>query len=129
MQNCEVRLFGAAVNGQNENGDPRAAIHRRGDSEHTSFDFLGYTFRGRFLRGRRGLFVSFTPAISTKALKAKGLQIRAWHLNRLSGTDLSGLAEAINPQVRGWINYFGRFYRSGVVLPRLRGLFLPGDSS
>ena len=71
--------------------------NRRGGSEHTSFDFLGYTFRGRLVRGRRGFFVSFTPAISTKALKAKGLQIRAWHLNRRSGTDLSGLAEAINP--------------------------------
>ena len=95
---------------------PRSCTHkdanRRDDSEHTSFDFLGYTFRGRLVRGRRGFFVSFTPAISTEALKAKGLQIRAWHLNRRSGTDLSGLAEAINPQVRGWINYYGRFYRS-----------------
>jgi hypothetical protein len=42
----------------------------------------------------------------------EGQQIRAWHLNRRSGTDLSGLAEAINPQVRGWINYYGAFYRS-----------------
>jgi glutathione S-transferase len=50
--------------------------------------------------------------MSTKAKKAKGRQIRAWHLNRRSGTDLSGLAEGINPQVRGWINYYGAFYRS-----------------
>jgi RNA-directed DNA polymerase len=85
---------------------------RRGTSEHTSFDFLGYTFRGRRARGRRGFFVSFSPAMSTKAKKAKGLQIRAWHLNRRSGTDLSGLARDINPQVRGWINYYGAFYRS-----------------
>ncbi len=77
---------------------------RRGNAEHTSFDFLGYTFRGRQARGRRGLFVSFSPAMSTKAKRAKGQQIRAWHLNRRSGTDLSGLAEDINPQVRGWIN-------------------------
>ena len=49
---------------------------------------------------------------AAKAKKAKGQQIRAWHLNRRSGTDLSGLAEAINPQVRGWINYYGAFYRS-----------------
>jgi RNA-directed DNA polymerase len=86
--------------------------NRRGDSEHTSLDFLGYTFRGRRARGPRGYFVSFSPAMSTKAKKAKGLQIRAWHLNRRSGTDLSGLAEEINPQVRGWINYYGAFYRS-----------------
>ena len=55
---------------------------------------------------------SFTPAMSDKAMKAKGKQIRDWHLNRRSGTDLSGLAEEINPQVRGWINYYGAFYRS-----------------
>jgi hypothetical protein len=71
-----------------------------------------YTFRGRLARGPRGYFTGFSPAISNKAKKAKGRQIRAWHLNRRSGTDLSGLAEAINPQVRGWINYYGAFYRS-----------------
>jgi hypothetical protein len=86
--------------------------NRRGDSEHTSFDFLGYTFRGRFARGRHGYFVSFSPAMSGKAKKAKSKQIRGWHLNRRVGTDLSGLAGSINPQLRGWINYYGRFYRS-----------------
>src|SRR5665213_1671686 len=85
---------------------------RRGDFEHTSFDFLGYTFRGRVVRGRRGFFVGFNPAMSDKAMKAKGKQIRDWHLNRRSSTDLSGLAKDINPQVRGWINYYGAFYRS-----------------
>jgi group II intron reverse transcriptase/maturase len=86
--------------------------NRRGTSEHTSFDFLGYTFRGRFLRGREGFFVSFSPAMSAQAKKAKGKQIRDWHLNRRIGTDLSGLAWDINAQVRGWINYYGAFYRS-----------------
>ncbi len=87
------------------------AIRRR-NFEHTSFDFLGYTFRARVVRGPRGYFVSFNPAISNAAMKAKNKQIRAWHLRRRSRTDLSGLAEDINPQVRGWINYYGRFYRS-----------------
>ena len=82
-----------------------ASRHGRGDPEHTSFDFLGYTFRGRVARGPRGLFVSFSPAISANAKKAVGQKIRAWHLNRRSGTDLSSLAEEINPQVRGWIGY------------------------
>ena len=79
--------------------------NRRGTSEHTSFDFLGYTFRARLAASRRGFFANFLPAMSANAKKAKGLQIRAWHLNRRSGTDLSGLAEEINPQVRGWIDY------------------------
>lgn len=85
---------------------------RRGDSEHTSFDFLGYTFRARRAKGRRGLFVSFLPAMSQKARRAVSHKIRAWHLNRCSGTDLSSLAREINTQVRGWINYYGAFYRS-----------------
>ena len=93
---------------------------RRGSAEHTSFDFLGYTFRVRLARGRRGYFVSFAPAMSAKAKKAKGQQIRAWHLNRRSGTDLSGLAREINPQVRGWIDYYGRFHRSELYSLALR---------
>jgi RNA-directed DNA polymerase len=86
--------------------------NRPGSFEHTGFDFLGYTFRGRLARGPRGYFLSFSPAMSAKAKLAVGQTIRAWHLNRRSGTDLSGLAEAINPQVRGWINYYGAFFRS-----------------
>jgi group II intron reverse transcriptase/maturase len=86
--------------------------NRPGNAEHTSFDFLGYTFRARLARGRRGFFASFAPAISAKAKKAVGQKVRAWHLNRRSGTDLSGLATEINPQMRGWIGYYGAFYRS-----------------
>jgi len=88
--------------------------NHRGSSEYTSFDFLGYSFRGRRATSRRGFFVSFSPAISNSAKKAVGQQVGSWHLNRRSGTDLSGLAEEINPQVRGWINYYGAFYRSEV---------------
>ena len=45
--------------------------NRRGEAEHTSFDFLGYTFRGRLVRGRRGFFVSFAPAMSTTARRRR----------------------------------------------------------
>ena len=58
--------------------------------------------------------MSFSPAMSAQAKKAKGKQIRDWHLNRRSGSDLSGLAWAINAQVRGWINYYG------ACVPRMR---------
>jgi hypothetical protein len=79
--------------------------NRRGNSEHTSFDYLGYTFRERLAIGPRGYFSGFSPAMSNGARKAVGQKIRTWHLNRRNGSDLSGLAEAINPQVRGWVNY------------------------
>jgi len=64
-----------------------------------------HTFRGRTVLARGRLFIGFNPAMSTAAKTAKGKQIRDWHLKRRSDTDLSGLAEDINPQVRGWINY------------------------
>src|SRR6185437_7554573 len=74
--------------------------NRRGDFGHTSFDFLGYTFRGRLAKGPRGYFTGFSPAISATARKAKGKQIRDWHLNRRSSADLSALAREINPRSR-----------------------------
>ena len=74
---------------------------RRGTHEHTSFDFLGYTSGLAGSVAAEGFFVNFLPAMSAKARKAKGQQIRAWHLKRRSGTGLSGLAQDINPQVRG----------------------------
>ena len=91
---------------------------RRDEAQHTSFDFLGYTFRGRLARGRRGFFVSFSPAMSPKAKQAIGKQISHWHLNRRSATDLASLARAINAPVRGWFNYYGAFYRLRVVCHR-----------
>ena len=42
-------------------------------------------------KGRRGYFTGFSPAISGKAKKAKGKQIRDWHLNRRSSADLTRL--------------------------------------
>ena len=86
--------------------------NRMGNAEHTSFDFLGYTFQARLAHGKHGHFVNFLPAMSNRARKTIGKSIRDWHLKRRSGTDLSGLAKDINPQLRGWISYYGAFYRS-----------------
>ncbi|MFI9630870.1 group II intron maturase-specific domain-containing protein [Streptomyces sp. NPDC052042] len=38
-----------------------------------------------------------------------------------SGSSLADLAREINPVVRGWINYYGRFYPSALV-PSLKGI-------
>ncbi len=86
--------------------------NRRGEAEHTSFDFLGYTFRGRLARGRRGFFVSFLPAMSARRGRRRVSRSGPGTSTVARGTDLSGIAKDINPQVRGWINYYGVFYRS-----------------
>jgi RNA-directed DNA polymerase len=88
---------------------------RKGSHEHERFDFLGYTFRPRFAVSRHGPFVSFLPAISDHAAKAVRATIRGWRMHRHSDRSLTNLAEFANPIVRGWITYYGRFYRSRLM--------------
>ncbi|MCA1703586.1 MAG: group II intron reverse transcriptase/maturase [Actinobacteria bacterium] len=90
--------------------------NRDGSHEHEQFTFLGYTFRPRRARNRSGeLFVSFCPAVADDAAKEIGRTIKRWRLHLWSGQTLADLAEAINPIVRGLINYYGRFYRSRLI--------------
>ena len=89
---------------------------RRGSYEHTKFTFLGYEFRPRLAKNRYGKhFVSFLPAVSTEAMKAMGREMRSWHLSRRSDKSLDDLAHMFNSIVQGWINYYGRFYRSRLL--------------
>jgi RNA-directed DNA polymerase len=90
---------------------------RRGDFEPHSFDFLSYTFRLRSAKGKNGnLFVGFLPAVSAKAAKKIREVIRSWELTtRKTTSTLKDLADLINPIVRGWVNYYGRFYRSKMM--------------
>jgi RNA-directed DNA polymerase len=86
---------------------------RRESYEHTSFTFLGYGFRVRKVRTRRGdYFFSFNPAISDEAAKRIRAQIRSWRLHLRSSWTLKELAREVNLTARGWINYYGRFYPS-----------------
>lgn len=85
--------------------------NRRGSAEHTSFTFLGYTFRPRGARNKNGVvFTSFLPAVSKDALKKMGQVVRRWRLHRRTDLDFVDLARMINPIVRGWMNYYGKFY-------------------
>jgi RNA-directed DNA polymerase len=80
----------------------------------TSFTFLGYTFRARKAPTRDGksMFTAFLPAVSRDALKQRGREIRRWRINLRTTTDLAGLAKWMNPIIRGWMTYYGKFYRT-----------------
>jgi RNA-directed DNA polymerase len=93
---------------------------RRGSHEHTSFTFLGYGFRARKARAKDGrYFISFLPAMSPEAQKAKGAQLRKLRVHRRTDLSLGDLARWLNPIMGGWMNYYGRFYRSE-MLPLLQ---------
>ena len=82
------------------------------------FDFLGYTFRPRRSITRKGkLFIGFSPAVSDDAVKKIRGEIRSWKLHLCSGTTLEELARKFNPIVRGWLQYYGRYYRSALNAP------------
>jgi RNA-directed DNA polymerase len=89
--------------------------NRRGEHEHTAFTFLGYTFRARGARTRTGtVFTAFAPAISKEALKRISETVRRWRLDRKTGQTLNDLARWVNPIVRGWMQYYGRFNHSAL---------------
>jgi RNA-directed DNA polymerase len=96
---------------------------RRGPHPHLQFDFLGYTFRPRRAKNRWGKpFVSFLPAVSNTAAKKIRAMIRDWRLGAIrNNQSLEEIARFVNPYVRGWVNYYGRFYRSALT-PVLRHL-------
>jgi len=79
----------------------------------TKFDFLGYTFRPRRSKNRYGKhFINFTPAVSNKAKKAMRQTIRGWRMHLKPDKTLEDLSRMFNPVIRGWVNYYGRFYKS-----------------
>ena len=88
------------------------SLRKRAD-QHESFDFLGYGFRARLCKGRN-CFVGFTPAVSKSAIKAMGATIRGWKLQLWSSASLEDIAKRINPVVRGWLNYYGKFRKSAL---------------
>ena len=93
--------------------------NRHGHHEHESFTFLGYTFRTRSSRSKHGrMFAAFLPAVSRAALVEMGRQVRRWRLHLRVGANLADLARWMNPIVRGWMQYYGRFY-SAMLHPLL----------
>jgi len=89
--------------------------NRQKDYPAEKFDFLGYTFRPRESRSKRGeYFVSFSPAISNKAATSVRRTMRKWCLHMRSDKSLVEISRYINPILRGWINYYGKYNRSSL---------------
>jgi group II intron reverse transcriptase/maturase len=85
------------------------------------FDFLGYCFRPRLGRRFRdnSLFCGFNPAVSSSAMKAMRSTIRELKLRHPTQLSLQEIARRLNPLLRGWIEYYGR-YAPSALYPLLR---------
>ncbi|MBW8688406.1 group II intron reverse transcriptase/maturase [Chitinophaga sp. B61] len=79
-----------------------------------SFDFLGYTFRPRMAQNsQRGVwFTNWLPAVSRKALSSMNKAMRKWQVFHQTTITLQEVSAFINPILRGWIRYYGKFYKA-----------------
>src|SRR5438876_617437 len=89
---------------------------RRGVYPNVTFDFLGYCFRPRRVMqpSDRKVVGGFTPAVSPTAMKAMCATIRDLNIRRSTQDTLADIARKLNPLLRGWIAYYGRYTPSAL---------------
>lgn len=84
--------------------------NRRSQYPNVEFDFLGYRFRQELVRNREGKrFMSFGPQVSARSLKTMRRTIKELKIRKHVGLRLADIAVMINPILRGWHNYYGRY--------------------
>nr|WP_244443445.1 group II intron reverse transcriptase/maturase [Bradyrhizobium sp. Ai1a-2] len=87
---------------------------RKGNYPNVVFDFLGYQFRPRQVGNKQdgSFFCGYTPAVSPTAMKSMRETLRGLNIPRRTPAALADIAREVNPLLRGWIAYYGRFSRS-----------------
>jgi len=84
---------------------------RKGTYPVVKFDFLGYSFQPRTTKSKKtkGLFLGFDCAISISSRKRIADKLGEIGVEKLSFKSIVGIAQYLNPMIRGWINYYGKF--------------------
>ena len=81
----------------------------------TSFTFLGFDFCPRESKNRQGeRYLNFSAGVSKAALKDMKAQIKRWHLPLRNDKNIQEIARYINPVLRGWYQYYGKFYKTAL---------------
>ena len=90
---------------------------RKGTHPNVTFDFLGYGFRPRRVKSARNtkVFCGFNPAVSASALKSMREKIRDLNIRRRTHVTMAEIARQLNPILRGWIKYYGRYTPSALL--------------
>lgn len=91
---------------------------REENHEMVKFDFLGYSFQPRSTKSKRtgNLFVGFDCAISISSKKRIADKMKELDIVHLTHKSIVGVAIYLDPFIRGWVNYYGRF-RIGALKP------------
>lgn len=75
------------------------------------FDFLGYSFQPRTTKSKKneGLFLGFDCAISISSRKRIADKLEELKVEKMTFKSIVGIAQKLNPMIRGWINYYGKY--------------------
>ncbi len=86
-------------------------FRRRKKYKKVQFDFLGYTFQPRTSKSKKtgSLFLGFDCAMSIQSRTRIFEQIRKMEIPRMRCDSIVGIAHHLNPKLRGWIRYFGKY--------------------
>jgi group II intron reverse transcriptase/maturase len=88
----------------------------KAEYDRISFDFLGFTFRPRLGRTKKGKYiVGFTPAISQKASKRIRTEITSWSWQKWQQCDIKIIIQHCQSKLRGWMNYYSVYGRKEIV--------------
>jgi group II intron reverse transcriptase/maturase len=88
---------------------------RQKQHPNTAFDFLGYTFRKVLIKDRLGrLQMNFIASVSKNAGQTLKDKVKSLKIHKRTGSKIEMIAEKLNPILRGWMNYFGKFNRSAM---------------
>ena len=87
--------------------------YNRQDYPVVAFDFLGYTFRPRLIKTRRGEHgLYFLAAISQKSAKAIRQKINGWPWSYWCHKELKDIRAYSRSRLKGWLHYYGLFGKS-----------------
>ena len=91
-------------------------INRQGDhpDDRSSRSWAIRSGRARRVDKYGRVYVNFSPAVSRAACKAMRQTIRGWHLQLKCDKELADLSTMFDPILKGWQQYYGRFYGSAL---------------
>jgi RNA-directed DNA polymerase len=84
---------------------------RQEQHESVKFDFLGYSFQPRTAKSKRdgALYLGYDCAISISSKKRIAATMKVLDIEHLTHKSIVGVAQFLEPYIRGWVNYYGKF--------------------
>ena len=88
----------------------------QGEYVRVSFDFLGFTFRPRHIKTKKGPFrVCFLPSVSQKASKRIRSAISEWPWRKWQQNEIAVIIRYSQSKLRGWMNYYGVYGKADII--------------